>query len=160
MHPASPSESFHSILQSTGRSAVRIRIWRLQYGPCWCHGIPSDSGSFTFARMRTTSADFGLAEENLLIVSGRVLDGTKGVFLRLYSDIPEPTVVISAPACPAAQRFWDELPVGWTPVEEVIPVHIRVEHCIWGNPEELMAAALSHFLTREGQPNSAPRITL
>lgn len=127
-------------------SVARTRIWRLQYGPCWCQTVPSVAGSFDFARMRTTSTDLGPVEQNFLIVSSRVIDGTRAVFLHLYSDVPDPKIVISGPACPAARLFWDELPVEWTPVGEIIPVDIEVQHCISGNPEELMAAAVRHLL--------------
>ena len=154
MHPAHPGESVPaSDPDLRERPGNRARIWRLQYGPCWCQTRPSDTAAFDFARLRTTSADLGRAEENLLIVSGRVIDGTKQVFRQLYVDVPEPKIVISAATCPAADLFWEELPVGWTPVGEILPVDVHVEECVSGNPEELLAAVLSHFLVRERSPH-------
>lgn len=153
MHPAHPGERVTaSDPGQRERPGNRTRIWRLQYGPCWCQTRPSDTASFDFVRLRTPSADLGRAGENLLIVSGRVIDGTKQVFRQVYSDVPEPKVVISAAACPAAHRFWGELPVGWTSVDEILPIDIRVEECISDKPEELVAVVLSHFLTRDRGP--------
>jgi Ni,Fe-hydrogenase III small subunit len=126
-----------------------IRIWKLQYGPCWHGAIPSETDSFDFVRMRTTQAGLGGLDENILIVSERVIDGARQVYLQVHSDVPEPKLVVATAACPVAQRFWDDLPVGWTPVDEVLPVDIHVEECINGNPESLMAAVVEHVLTAE-----------
>ncbi len=154
MHPANPVERVSaSDPDQRERPGSRTRIWRLQYGPCWCRTQPSATASFDFSRLRTTTADLGRAEENFLIVSERVIDGTKQVFRQLYADVPEPKIIISAAACPGALLFWDELPAGWTPVGEILPVDIHVEQCVSGNPEELMAAVLSHLLTREWWPH-------
>jgi len=155
MRPAHPIERVPaSDPDQRERPRSRIRIWRLQYGPCWCQTRPSAAAAFDFVRLRTTSADLGRADENLLIVSGRVIDGTKQVFRQLYDDVPEPKIVISTATCPGAHLFWDELPVGWTPVGEILPVDIHVEQCVSGNPEELLAAVLSHFLVRERWPDT------
>lgn len=126
-----------------------IRIWKLQYGPCWHGAIPSETGSFDFVRLRTTEAELGGLDENILIVSERVIDGARQVYLQVYSDVPEPKLVVATAACPVAQRFWDDLPVGWTSVDEILPIDIHVEECINGNPESLMAAVIGHVLTRE-----------
>jgi len=123
-----------------------VRIWILQYGPCWCRTVPTDTSSFDFVRLRRTVTDLGALEENLLIVSDRVIDGSARVFRQVYQGVPEPKLVISAAACPSASRFWDELPNGWSPVEDVLSVDIEVEACISGYPEELMATVLRHVL--------------
>lgn len=126
----------------------RNQIWLLQYGPCWCHSHPTDSSAFDYVRSRRTVADLGDWDENLLIVSARVIDGSNRLYRQVYTDMPDPKVVVAVPPCPAAGQFWDELPNGWRSVEEVIPVDIRTAECMNGFPESLMAAVLSLALTR------------
>lgn len=141
-----------------GQNSLRVGIWRLQYGPCWCRSTPTDSGSFDYVRLRKTSVDLNALEENLLIVSERVVDGSASVFRRVCRDVPDPKLVISAGPCPFASRFWDELPNGWTNVDEILPVDIHVADCISGNPEMLMVAVLEHVLARdEPRKSQGPR---
>ncbi len=123
------------------------RVWRLQYGPCWCRGVPTESASFDFVRLTTSTPDLGSFEGNVLIVSDRVIDGSQAVFRQVHDRVAPPRLVIAAKACPAAARFWDELPVSWTPVHEVLSVDIDVDECITGNPEALMAAMVHHVLS-------------
>lgn len=125
------------------------RIWRLQYGPCWCLSVPVDTSSFDYVRMRRTAADLGSLDENLLIVSERVIDGTGKVYRRVYSEVPDPKIVIAAGTCPTAHRFWDELPNGWVPVQEVLPIDIHVDECITRSPETLLAAVLGYVMSRQ-----------
>ena len=129
--------------------SVPARVWRLQYGPCWCRSTASDTDSFDFVRMRVTPADLGRVEENMLIVSERVIEGSNRVFRRVFSDVPDPKLVISTGPCPMASRFWDELPGGWRPVSEILPIDIHVEDCISGNPESLLTAVVGHLFARE-----------
>lgn len=129
---------------ATAREAVGI--WLLQYGPCWCRSTPTDGGSFDYVRMRRTLVE--PLEENLLIVSEKVIDGTAGIYRQVYDDVPHPKLVISAGTCPFASRFWDELPNGWDRVDEILPIDVHVEDCISGNPEALLAAVLAHRLAR------------
>lgn len=133
---------------ATSRSDLSPRVWRLQYGPCWCHSTPTESSAFDYVRMRSTVADLGALEENLLIVSERVIDGTANAFRRIHASVPDPKLVISAGTCPASHRFWDELPNGWILVQEVLAVDIRVEECVSGYPEALVAAVLGHVFER------------
>jgi len=123
-----------------------VRIWTLQYGPCWCRSVPTDTSSFDFVRLRRTVTDLGALEANLLVMSDRVIEGSARVFRQVYQDVPEPKLVISAAACPSASAFWDDLLNGWSPIEDVLSVDIEVEACISGHPEELMAAVLRHVL--------------
>lgn len=127
-----------------------VHIWLLQYGPCWCRSIPSDTSSFDYVRLRKTVADLGTLEANLLIVTDRVIDGSGKAFRQVYEEVPEPKLVISAGTCPFAHRFWDGLPNGWSPVEEVLPIDIHVDGCINGEPEALLAAVLAYVLASEG----------
>lgn len=127
-----------------------VRIWLLQYGPCWCRTAPTDASSFDYVRLRKTVADLGALEKNLLIVSDRVVDGSAQVYRQVHRDVPDPKVVVAAGACPFAHRFWDELPNGWSPVDELLAVDIHIDECISGNPEALLAAVLSHVFSRDG----------
>lgn len=127
-----------------------IRIWLLQYGPCWHQSMPGETGSFDYVRMRKTSADLDVLAENLLIVSKRVIDGAGRHYRQVYQEVPDPKLVVAVAPCPLADRFWDELPNGWSPVDELLPVDIHVDECINGEPEALMAAVLKHVLTTEG----------
>lgn len=122
------------------------RIWLLQYGPCWCHTTATDTNSFDYVRLRRTAADLGTLEDNLLIVSDRVIDGSGKSYRQVYADVPEPKLVVSVAACPNARRFWNELPNGWTPVDELLPIDLHVDECISGRPEALAAAVLAHVL--------------
>lgn len=131
--------------------STSARIWRLQFGPCWCGSVPPDSGSFDYVRMRQSAADLGSIEDNLLIVSDRVIDGSAKMYRALHSQVPDPKLVVAVGTCPKAGRFWDELPNGWTAVDDVFSVDIRVEECISGYPEALMAAMVGYFLARQGR---------
>ena len=132
-----------------GVERPKNRIWLLQYGPCWCRSHPTDSSSFDYVRVRRSDADLGTWNRNLLVVSDRVIDGSSHLYRQVYSDLPDPKVIIAAAPCPAAGQFWAELPNGWGPVEEVIPIDIHVDDCISGSPESLMAAVLTHALARD-----------
>lgn len=128
------------------------RIWRLQYGPCWCQSAPAESAAFDFVRLRRTPADFGSLSESILIVSERVIDGTASVYRQVHSTIPDPKLVVAAGTCPTSGRFWDDLPNGWVDVGEVLPVDVRVDDCVSGRPEALLAALLGHlFAARHRQ---------
>lgn len=133
------------------------RIWRLQYGPCWCHSTPTESSSFDYVRLRRTSADLGALEENLLIVSERVIDGSAKVFREVYASVPEPKLVVSAGTCPSARAFWNDLPNGWVPVQEILSVDIPITECVSGNPEALVAGILGHLFSRELQESGTHR---
>jgi len=130
-------------------SSTPARIWRLQFGPCWCGSVPPDSGSFDYVRMRQSDADLGSIEDNLLIVSDRVIDGSAKTYRAIHAEVPDPKLVVAVGTCPKAERFWDGLPNGWTAVDDVLSVDIRVEECISGYPEALMAAMVGHFLARQ-----------
>lgn len=131
------------------------RIWRLQYGPCWCHGLPGETGSFDFVRTSTSEAVLGSLDFNVLILSDRVIDGSRPVFLQVLERVPGPRLVVATVSCPAATTFWDDLPVGWTPVQELVPVDIHVDECVGGHPEALMAAVLDHALSAPVSSRSA-----
>lgn len=135
------------------------RIWRLQYGPCWCQGLPGETGSFDLVRTSSREADLGDFGRNILILPDRVIDGSRAVFLRLYDQVPTPRLVVSTAACPSAGTFWSELPVGWSPVQDVVPVDIQVDDCASGHPEALIAALLSYASSDskrgEAQPSAS-----
>lgn len=137
--------------------AANVRIWLLQYGPCWCRSIPSDSSSFDYVRLRRTSADLGSLETNLLIVSARVIDGSSRAYRQVYDEMPDPKIVISAAVCPFAHSFWDGLPNGWAPVEDLLPIDVYVDECINGEPEALMAAVLAHVFAIDGSSEGSDR---
>lgn len=139
-HGSPPAEAEGSGAEVTGR------VWRLQYGPCWCRSTPTDSASFDFVRLTTWDADLSGFNRNILIVSDRVIDGSQPVFTQVYERVPDPKLVVATAACHAASRFWDELPVGWTPVEEMIPIDLHIDECVTGSPEILMAQVLGHVL--------------
>lgn len=140
------------------------RIWRLQYGPCWCMSVPVETSSFDYVRMARTAADLGSLDENLLIVSERVIDGTSQIYRRVHSEVPDPKIVISAGTCPMAHRFWSELPNGWVPVQEVLPIDVHVDECINRSPETLLAAVLGYVMSRQApmreQASSAESVSL
>lgn len=135
-------------------SSAALGVWILQYGPCWCRSVPTESSSFDFMRLRKTVLDPGTLDDNLLIVSDRVIDGSSRVYHQLFEDIPNPKLVISTAACPATAQFWDDLPSGWRPVDELFPVDIHVDRCIRGEPEALMTSVLKHFLSGDGRDRS------
>lgn len=128
-------------------------VWILQSGPCWCGSVPTESSSFDYMRLRKTALDPGTLDDNFLIVSERVIDGSSRVYRQVFEDTPNPKVVISTAACPATSRFWDDLPTGWGPVDELFPVDIHIDQCIRGEPETLMTAVV-RFLSEESQARS------
>ena len=130
-------------------------MWRLQFGPCWCRGAPASTGSFDFVRLVTSESDLGDFDSSILILSERVIDGSLAVYRQVIDRIPDPKLIVSAAACPAARSFWDDLPLGWTPVSDLMPVDIRIDECISGMPESLMAALIRHVTSvnpAHGQP--------
>jgi NADH:ubiquinone oxidoreductase subunit B-like Fe-S oxidoreductase len=138
-----------SILGLGSSTPPATRIWRLQFGPCWCRSIPTEGSSFDFVRMRTTAAELGPLEDNLLIVSDRVITGAARMYRQIYADVPDPKLVIGTSSCPSADRFWDDLPGGWSPASDVIPLDLHVDECITGSPESLLAAVLAHLFATE-----------
>lgn len=121
------------------------RVWRLQFGPCWCRGAPAGTGSFDFVRLVSSESDLGRFDRQVLILSERVIDGSADVYRQVFEKVPDPKLVVSSAACPGARRFWDDLPLGWTPVWDFLPVDIRIDDCISGMPESLMAAVVRHL---------------
>lgn len=130
------------------------RIWRLQYGPCWCHGLPGETGSFDFVRTTICEAGLGNLDFNVLILSDRVIDGSQPVFLQVHQRVPSPRLVVATASCPAAAAFWDELPMGWSPVRDLVPIDLDIEECVSGHPEALMAAVLNHALSPKNANHS------
>ena len=129
--------------EETGREAVG-RLWRLQFGPCWCQGLPGETGSFDFVRTYTSNVSLDSLGFNVLILSDRVIDGFRPVFLQLHERVPEPRLVLATAACPQAAPFWNDLPVGWSPVGDLVTVDVRVDECVNGRPETLVAAVLDY----------------
>lgn len=144
---ASPSE----------RATSNPNVWLLQHGPCWCRGLPGDSGSFDLMRFRSSHLELGEMRINLLIVSERVMVGSGPTCKQVYDSIPDPKVVISTGSCPAARRFWDDSLIGWTHVSELLPVYMSVDACIFGEPEALLEPVLS--LTVETAMTGPTRLT-
>lgn len=136
-----------------GQAASTVAL--LQYGPCWCRGVPGDTGSFDFIRQRRVDMDLGPLGANLVIVSERVLSGSGSVVRAVFDSVADPKIVIAAAVCPSARSFWDRAPVTWIPVAEVLPVDARVASCISGEPEALLGAVLSR-LSGVGSAISGP----
>ncbi|HVR77899.1 MAG TPA: hypothetical protein VMS99_05850 [Acidimicrobiia bacterium] len=140
------------------RGESAIRVWRLQYGPCWCRGIPPGAGSFDFVRFNTTTQNLGAFEGSIIVFSNRVIDGSLPVFLQVLEQAPDPKLVVATLSCPYAARFWEELPVGWAPIEEVLPIDLHIEECVTGNPETLMAGVLGHVLGDQPSVQGSPEL--
>ena len=139
---------------SGGRSASTVAT--LQYGPCWCRGVPGDTGSFDFIRHRRVELDLGPFGSNIMIVSDRVLSGSGTVVRDVFDSVPDPKIVIAAAVCPSARQFWERAPVTWSPVDEVLPVDATVDACISGEPEVLLGTVLSRLSdVRSITPNPA-----
>lgn len=117
-----------------------IRV--VQHGPCWCR-TAAGPGSFDFIRSRTSELSPGAFDRNLLIVSHRLIAGAERSVRSTYDALPDPKLVISAGHCRGTAEFWDELPGGWIPADELIPVDIQVGDCLSGRPEALLAAVLA-----------------
>lgn len=118
-----------------------IRV--VQHGPCWCRTGAAETGSFDFIRSRTAELSPGAFDRNLLIVSHRLIAGAERSVRSTYDALPDPKLVISGGVCRGTTEFWDELPGGWIPADELIPVDIRVGDCLSGRPEALLAAVLA-----------------
>lgn len=118
----------------------------LQYGPCWCRGVPGETGSFDFVRHRKVELDLGPLGANIVIVSERLLSPT--VAEVVFRGVPSPKIVVAAAVCPAARGFWDRAPISWVPADEVLPVDVAIDACISGEPEALLGAMLSRLSDR------------
>lgn len=140
---------------STGQTSnTGVEIWLLQYGPCWCRSPAPETGSFDYVRLRKSVADPGVLDESLLVVSDRVIDGTARMYRQVHQEVPEPRLVVATAPCPYANSFWDELPNGWGPVEDLLPIDLHIDDCISGNPEALLTGVLGHLLTRDDRQTS------
>lgn len=126
-----------------GSRGDEFSIHVVQHGPCWCRMGAAGTGSFDFIRSRTAELIPGAFDRSLLIVSRRLIAGAERSVRSLYESVPEPTLVISGGPCPATTEFWDELPGGWIPADDLIPVDIDVGECLSGRPEALVAALLN-----------------
>lgn len=111
--------------------------------------MPGESGSFDFVRTSTCEIGLGSLDFNVLILSDRVIDGSQPVFLQVHERVAQPRLVVATASCPAAGAFWDDLPVGWSPVQDLVPVDLLIEECIGGHPEALMAAVLGYALSTQ-----------
>lgn len=133
------------------------RVSSLQFGPCWCRGLPGDVDAFDFMRLRTTTAHLPI-DAHLLIVSARVVEGAQRMVTQVYEEMPDPKLVIRGGLCLATSRFWDRLPGGWVSTDEVLPVDIQIEDCIAGRPEALLISFMSHLIGdgRQGQNGRKP----
>lgn len=120
----------------------RARVWVVQYGPCWCRAEPRKTGSFDFVRFRTTEVGPEPIDLDILVASTRVIVGSEQILRQVYGRIPDPKIVVATGHCPATRQFWDDLPAGWTPVEELISIDLTVDECFSGHPEKLLAAVL------------------
>lgn len=100
------------------------------------------TGSFDFVRFRTTDVDPNPLDLDIVVVSARVIVGSEQILRQVYDRIPDPKLVVATGHCPATRQFWDDLPAGWAPVEELIPIDLIVGECLSGHPEKLLAAVL------------------
>lgn len=114
----------------------------LQYGPCWCRGMPGDAGTFDLFRQRTVEMNLGPLAANVMLVTERVFNGAEAMCRYVYESLDDPKIVVSTGPCPSASQFWDEAPLAWTPVEDVLPVDVRIDVCVSGRPESLLGAIL------------------
>lgn len=137
-HPTTPPG-----LRPVDKSDPQRKIWTLHYGPCFCVAHPASGRSFDFVRFRTSTLNGTQLRVNVLVVSDRVIDGSLPMFHMLLDQVPSPRLVLSAAACPRASRFWDALPVGWTPTSEFLHLDGHIPDCIRGNPEVLASRVLS-----------------
>lgn len=124
----------------TPRGPATVSV--LHYGPCWCRGKPGDSGSFDLFRQRTVHLDLGPLTTNVMIVSDRILSGAEAMCEQVYENLPQPAIVIATAPCPSARSFWDEAPLSWVPVRELLPVDVELDTCVSGEPESLLGAVL------------------
>lgn len=126
-------------------AAQSNRISSLQFGPCWCRGLPNEVDAFDFVRLRTTTAGLPI-EENLFIVSARVVEGAQRMVLQVYEEMPDPKLVIRGGVCLSTSRFWDRLPGGWVATDDVVPVDVQIDDCIAGRPEALLVSFMTHMV--------------
>lgn len=137
------------------RDAPTRRIWSLQYGPCWCRGVPGHADSFDLIRTGAPKPIPGRFGHNIVLISERVIEGSRSAVLDLVARVPDPKVVISVAICPATAGFWDALPGGWGSLNEIVDVDVRVGDCPSGRPEALLAAVLGQveYLDSVGTQN-------
>lgn len=105
------------------------------------------TGSFEFVRFRTTEVGPEPLDLDIFVVSTRVIVGSEQILRQVYGRVPDPKLVVATGHCPATRQFWDDLPAGWAPVEELIPIDLWVDECFSGHPEKLLAVVLG-----SGQP--------
>ena len=89
--------------------------------------------------------DLGPLDANLVVVSERVLSGSGQVCEQVFESVLEPRLVIATATCPSARAFWDDAPLSWIPVEDVLPVDLTVDSCVSGEPEALLGVVLSYL---------------
>lgn len=126
--------------EASGSAGHRIQV--IQHGPCWCRAGSGAVGSFDFIRSRGADLAANAFDRNVLLVSDRVIAGNERSLVRAHRHLPDPKLVVAVGHCPATEAFWAELPGGWVPAEEVIPVDLHVAECVSGHPEALLAAVL------------------
>lgn len=89
--------------------------------------------------------DLGPLDANLVIVSERVVSGSRQVCEQVLESVPEPRLVIATATCPAAKAFWAEAPLSWIPAGDVLPVDLTVDSCVSGEPEALLGVVLAYL---------------
>lgn len=131
------------------------RIWFFQFGPCWCRGTPGGKGSFDFLRLREAPSSLNGLETNILLLSDRILEGSRATLKSVYDRVPDPKLVISGGPCRAAEPFWQGVTTTPLSVDSVVPVDLRIEQCISGFPEALLSAVLNLMTSRQTLQSAA-----
>ncbi len=86
--------------------------------------------------------DLGPLDVNVVLISDRVLSGAEAMARQVHDSVPDPKIVIATAPCPSATRFWQEAPLAWVPVRELLAVDMGIETCVSGRPESLLEAVL------------------
>jgi hypothetical protein len=95
--------------------------------------------------MGVMDMEFALESWRLDLRAQRKRDQTIETYLLAGNRLKKFLVFEGRPTgpCPMASRFWDALPVGWTPASEVVKLDEHIPECIRGNPEILVARVLA-----------------
>lgn len=124
--------SGHLLLRLIER-ARRRSAWLYHFNAGACNGCDIELVTCLTPRYDVEQAgirlEFSPRHADILCVSGPVTRNTREALRLIYSQMPEPKVVVAIGSCPATCNVFAGSPVIDGPVDRIIPVDIYVPGC-------------------------------
>lgn len=122
-----------SIIDSIVRTARRRSAWLYHFNAGSCNGCDIELVACLAPRFDVEQLgirlEFSPRHADVLVVSGPVTRTTASALHTVYSQMPEPKVVVALGSCPASGNVFAGSPTIVGPVDRIIPVDVFVPGC-------------------------------